>query len=286
MPVVFAAATSHAPGIMAWTEAAPEAQRATVFGAFDEMRRACAAARLDSLIVLTSEHWANFFLDHIGAFCVGRAEQYRGPVEPFLRIETVEIPGDVELATTLIAAAYDNGVEPSFAHELQFDHGTMIPLHLILPEHTVPVVPVIFNTLAAPQPSADRCFAFGRIIGDVARQSHRRIGILATGGLSHDPGERNHGVIDPTFDHVFLDRMARGDGAALRRYARHEFADAGAGAFELLAWIALQGALHGAPGHVLAYEEVVPWATGIGMMLFDVYHPPGRVVDEHQETHR
>ncbi len=286
MPIVFAAATSHAPGITAWTEAAPEAQRATVFGAFDEMRRACAAAQLDSLIVLTSEHWANFFLDHIGAFCVGRAEQYHGPIEPFLRIDTVEIPGDAELATSLIDAAYDNGVEPSFAHELQFDHGTMIPLHLILPEHTIPVVPVIFNTLAAPQPSADRCFAFGRIIGDVARRSRRRVGILATGGLSHDPGERNHGIIDRAFDDVFLDRMARGDEAALRTYTRREFADAGAGAFELLAWIALQGALRGATGRVLAYEEVVPWATGVGMMLFDVDEAPRGIADARQETHR
>jgi hypothetical protein len=47
----------------------------------------------------------------------------------------------------------------------------------------------MFNTLAAPQPNANRCLAFGRVIGRVAAQSQKRIGLIATGGLSHDPGE-------------------------------------------------------------------------------------------------
>ena len=276
MPIVFAAATSHAPGITAWADAAPEAQRNTLFGAFDEVRDACAQAKLDSLVVLTSEHWANFFLDHIGAFCVGQAEHYTGPIEPFLKIEKVVIPGDAALAASIVEAAYDNGVEPSFAHELQLDHGTMVPLHLVTPNHNTPIVPIIFNTLAAPQPSADRSYAFGKIIGDVAQRSSKRIGILATGGLSHDPGERNHGTIDRSFDDTFLDRMSRGDLDALRGYSRAEFAAAGAGSFELLAWIALQGAIGGAPGRVLAYEAVQGWATGVGMMLFDVEKTPVR----------
>ena len=48
----------------------------------------------------------------------------------------------------------DQGIEPSFAYELQFDHGTMVPLSLIMPKMDRPVVPVLFNTLAKPQPSA------------------------------------------------------------------------------------------------------------------------------------
>jgi 2,3-dihydroxyphenylpropionate 1,2-dioxygenase len=137
----------------------------------------------------------------------------------------------------------------------------------------VAVIPVFFNTLAAPQPSARRCYGLGRSIGDFAARSPRRVALIATGGMSHDPGERGHGRIDSTFDSLFLAQMASGDVAALTSYRNTDFAAAGAGSYELLAWIALRGAIGGVPGRALAYEAVVPWATGIGLMAFDIAHP-------------
>jgi aromatic ring-opening dioxygenase catalytic subunit (LigB family) len=268
MPISFACAASHVPGMTAWAEAAPAAQKDRVYGAFGKLRDTLDASGTETLIVLTSEHWANFFLDHIGAFCIGKAEKYAGPVEPWLKIARQEIKGDPALAAELIEAAYDNGFEPSFAQELEFDHGTMVPLHFIAPRMDRPVVPVIFNTLAAPQPSAKRCLELGRVIGEVAARSKKRIGLIATGGLSHDPGERNHGVIDSDFDHKFLDAMSKGDADKLAGYTRAEFAKAGAGAFELLSWVALTGALGGRKGEVVAYEAVPQWATGVGLMNF------------------
>jgi hypothetical protein len=269
MPFVFAAAASHAPGITAWPDAPPAEQRDAVRAALGEMRDELSAAHVDALFVLTSEHWTNFFLDHIGAFCVGRGEGFAGPVEPWLNIAKAVVPGDPQLATGLIEAAYAGGVEPSYAYELEFDHGTMLPLHFLTPAMNVPVVPVFFNTLAFPQPTAARCFAFGKIIGDVARRSPKRIGIVATGGMSHDPGERNHGTIDSAFDQRFLAAMSSGDNATLTAMSTADFTAAGAGAFELLSWIALRGALGAATGRVLGYQAVSAWATGVGYMTFD-----------------
>jgi len=269
MPLVYAAATSHAPGITAWPDAPPVEQRDTVYGAFGTMREHLEAAHVDALVMLTSEHWANFFLDHIGAFCVGRAETFAGPIEPWLRVQKTKVPGNPELATQIIEAAYANGVEPSYAQELEFDHGTMVPLHFLTPAMNVPVVPIVFNTLAFPQPTAKRCYQFGQIIGNVARASSQRIGIVATGGMSHDPAERRHGIIDSDFDRRFFDAMLATDTTALTSITGPEFAAAGAGAFELLAWIALRGAIGAAPGRVLGYEAAHAWATGVGFMTFD-----------------
>ena len=268
MTISFACATSHAPGMTAWADAAPPAQKERIHGGFDRLRRELDASATEVLILLTSEHWANFFLDHIGAFCVGRAASYRGPIEPWLKVDKAEIKGDPALATEIIETSYDDGIEPSFAYELEFDHGTMVPLHFLSPRMDRPVVPVFFNTLAVPQPTARRCLELGRSIGKVAARSHRRIGLIATGGLSHDPGERNHGVIDSDFDHRFMTAMAGGDVKRLSTYSRDELAAAGAGAFELLSWVALAGALGGRKGEVVVYEAVKPWATGIGMMTF------------------
>jgi len=268
MPISYACAVSHAPGMTAWANAAPPAQKDRIYGGFERLRRELDASGTQVLILLTSEHWANFFLDHIGAFCIGRAASYRGPIEPWLQIDKAEIKGDPQLAAELLETSYDEGIEPSFAYELEFDHGTMVPLHFLQPGMDRPVVPIFFNTLAVPQPTARRCLEFGRVIGKVAARSPQRIGLIATGGLSHDPGERNHGVIDSDFDQQFMSAMAGGNTERLARYSRSELAAAGAGAFELLSLVALAGAMDAANGAVVAYEAVKPWATGVGLMSF------------------
>jgi hypothetical protein len=62
--------------------------------------------------------------------------------------------------------------------------------------------------------------------------------------------------------------MAEADVERLAGFSRADFAAAGAGAFELLSWVALTGALAGRKGEVVAYEAVQPWATGVGLMSF------------------
>ena len=272
MTIAFAGALSHAPGILAWTDAAPQGQRERTFAAFDAMRREVDAAKLDELVLFTSEHWANFFLDHISPFCIGRADSYSGPVEPWLKIDKVTLKGSPDLATELLDACYQNDLEPGYSYEMDFDHGTMIPLHFLLPKMNLPVLPIVINTLAKPQPTVRRCMAFGRVVGEVARRSHKRIGIVATGGLSHDPGERNHGLIDRDFDMRFMDAMKSGDLDRLSNYSVEDFAAAGAGAIELLSWVALSAAIPGGcQGEVFAYEPIEQWATGIGAMTFSSY---------------
>jgi hypothetical protein len=100
-----------------------------------------------------------------------------------------------------------------------------------------------------------------------------RIAILATGGLSHDPGERNHGVIDTQFDTKFLERMVAADLEGLAGYTDAELLAAGAGTLELLAWICLAGIMGDAKPRPIAYQPVKPWATGIGMITYGATEP-------------
>lgn len=269
MSLSFACAMGHAPGITAWTEKAPAAQRERLYAAFSELRRRLEAARCEALVVFTAEHWANYFLDHMSPYCIGRAAAYDGPIEPWLRVPRARVPGDPPLAEALLAACQEHDVDLSFAHEMQLDHGTMVPLHFLTPDMSLRVVPIMINTLALPVPEPRRCYRLGQIVREIVHQRAERIGLVATGGLSHDPGERQHGHIDVAFDARFLDRMQRGE-MGPDTYRAADLAAAGAGALELLNWIALAGAVQGNRGEVLAYEAVVPWATGIGAMSFDV----------------
>jgi Catalytic LigB subunit of aromatic ring-opening dioxygenase len=122
MPVVFACAASHAPGMTAWTEAAPKEQADRFLGCYRQLGDMLAASQPDALVAITVEHWANFFLNQMPAFCIGRADHYDGPVEEWLRIPKARVPGDSELGAELLDACLDGGFDPTFSDELLFDH--------------------------------------------------------------------------------------------------------------------------------------------------------------------
>lgn len=184
-------------------------------------------------------------------------------------MEKTTVPGDPDLATALLEHCYQEGFELSFSHDLKLDHGSMVPLSFLVPEMNVKVVPIFFNTLMPPRPTARRCLELGRVLREVLEKSDQRIAVVATGGLSHDPGELNHGFIDTDFDNRFLQAMTSGDTEALAQYSDEEILAAGAGTLELLAWICLAGVMSGAPSRLVAYEAVKPWATGVGVVSYD-----------------
>jgi aromatic ring-opening dioxygenase catalytic subunit (LigB family) len=269
MPIVFAGAASHAPGMTAWAQAAPKEQAEKFLGRYHELGERLAASRPDAIVALTVEHWANFFLNQMPSFCIGRAEHYDGPIEEWLRIPKARVPGDARLAAELIDACLDGGFDPSFSDELLFDHATFLPLHFLTPGMAIPVVPVIVNTLTPPMPSAKRCFQLGQFLGDFLEWQPKRIAMIATGGLSHWPGEAKHGKINVPFDQQFLAALIDGDRSRLTEYTHEQInAEAGSGGHEIRTWIALAGAVQGWKAELLAYEPVVPWATGCGLVAF------------------
>jgi 2,3-dihydroxyphenylpropionate 1,2-dioxygenase len=280
MPIVFACAASHAPGITAWTEAAPKEQAERIVGSYRELGEMLAESRPDALVAITVEHWANFFLSHMPAFCIGRADHYDGPVEEWLKVPKTRIPGDPQLAAEMLDACMDGGADPSFSDELLLDHATMIPLHFLTPNADVPVVPLVINTLTPPMPGPKRCFTLGGLLGTALRNTAKRVAIVATGGLSHWPGEAKAGKINTDFDHRFLNLLIDGDRRQLAEYSHDEIArEAGSGGHEIRTWIALAGALPDWKATLLAYEPVVPWATGYALMSFSPSKRKG-IIDE------
>ena len=269
MSIVFACAASHAPGMTAWPEAAPKEQADRFLGNYRKLGTMLPATKPDALVAITVEHWANFFLNHMPTFCIGRADHYTGPAEEWLRIPKSRVPGDSQLAAELLHACLDGGFDPTFSDELLFDHATMLPLHFVNPNMAVAVVPVIINTLTNPMPSAKRCLAFGELLGKTLEKTKKRVAVIATGGLSHWPGEAKHGKINIAFDKEFLDTLITGDRRVLAEYSHDKInAEAGSGGHEIRTWITLAGALPDWKAELLAYEPVVPWATGCSLVAF------------------
>jgi len=270
MPIVFACAASHAPGITAWTEAAPKEQAETFLRHYREIGERLAAADPDVIVAITVEHWANFFLNNMPSFCIGRAQHYDGPVEEWLKIPQQRIAGDPLLAQEIIDVCLQGDFDPSYSDELLLDHATMLPLHFLNPQMAVPIVPILINTLTVPMPSPRRCFALGHLLGETLTHSSKRIAVISTGGLSHWPGEAKHGKIDVAFDKDFLKTLASNDRTQLAQYTHEEInSHAGSGGHEIRTWIALAGAVPTWAAEVVEYQPITPWATGCALVVFN-----------------
>ena len=269
MPMVFACSVSHTPGIRAWADAPPADQKERFYAGYEVLREKLWAAQPDTILIISSEHFANFFLDCMPAFAIGQAERYFGPIEPWVKIAQGHSRGDPELSKQLLATCYAEGLELNYSSELQLDHGIMIPLSFLDPGRELPVVPLIINCMTYPMPTQKRCYELGRTLEKVLRSQERRVAVVGAGGLSHAPGERMHGDIDSEFDRAFLGQLESGDVEAFTGYSDEVLESRGLGTHEIRTWVALAGVANGARATTIFYEPVVEWATGCALLYYE-----------------
>ena len=258
MTLVFAGACSHAPGITGRADRASPEHVDAVHGGFERLRRAIEDARPDALIVVAAEHFANFFMDNMPAYCMGMAEYYEGPIEDeaFLRIPHTRIPGAPELSRRLIERVLDD-VDVAYAEEWKFDHGVMVPLHFVTPGYDLPIVPVNINCQGPPLSPMHRVYEFGRALRRACDSVPERIALIGTGGISHWPATPDSGRINEAWDRAFLDRFIDNRRDELIAYTDEEvYRDGGQGGFEIRTFVAVAGATEGATGELWLYLPV------------------------------
>ena len=272
MSLEFAGALVHAPGMTGRRDTAPEDEVRPFFASLEDLRERIEAARLDALILITAEHFANFFMDNMPAFCIGLADSFPGPVEDegFLKIPRTEVPGAPALARALSEAIIDE-IDLAYSEEMVLDHGAMVPLHFLTPAMDLPVIPIIVNCLKPPLPTMKRCHALGRAIRAATDARGERIGLLGTGGLSHWPAMPGSGRVNAEWDLRFIDDFVHNRRDALLAYRDDEMvAEAGPGAHEIRAWVAVSGATEGAGGELIYYKPLPCFAIGGAVATMEI----------------
>ena len=268
--LTFVYAASHTPVMLNFADRIPADERNEVFAAYRAMGKDCAAAQPDVLVVLSNDHVHNFFLDNFPALCIGTSERYETPIEHWLNAERRVLRGDQALGSYLLQSALDAGFDPAFSMELVLDHGSLTPLELAGFDPRLPIVPVLINCVQPPMPTMRRCYDFGRFLGAAidAYDGADRVGILATGGISHDIATPRMGMVNRDFDETFLDLLAGGDHDAAVAYATEFVHTAGNGAEEVRMWLTALGAARGCTFEPLFYRAINDWYTGIGIGRF------------------
>jgi protocatechuate 4,5-dioxygenase beta chain len=185
----------------------------------------------------------------------------------------ITLPCHAAIAKISLAGLIERGFDFSFVEkmtplarpEIGLGHAfTRISQMMRLVEGGIPIIPIFTNAYHPPLPSAARCYALGQALRDVFADRPERIAIYGSGGLSHDPRGPKAGWVDEKLDRFVLDRIAQGDGAALKRLFTPEIASFGAGTGEIRNWVAVAGAYAGVKATVVDYIPARHAVTGLG----------------------
>lgn len=136
------------------------------------------------VVIFSPDHYNGFFYRLMPPFCIGSAATgvgdygtYAGPLD---------VPA--ALADEMAAAAWDSGVDVALSAAMDVDHGTVQPLEVLFGDAASrPVIPVFVNSVATPLGPLKRTRALGTAVGEYLGTLDKRVLIVGSGGLSHDP---------------------------------------------------------------------------------------------------
>ena len=277
--LVGAFAASHGPLIIRnWQNLKTEDQQ-SVSAAFSELGRRVKAARPDVLIVISPDHWTNFFIDNLPSICVGVGEVNEGPNEPWMKdFPHREIPGHPRFAQHILDTALEHDFDPSVSHRLILDHGFCIPLWKAGIDALPAIVPVILNDIEPPFPTVRRCYAWGEVLAKAIASypEDLRVAVMGTGGLSHSIGEPTMGVVEEEFDRDCLRLFASSKPRPLVDFLTKRLPTVGNGASEIRNWIAAHGVAGGNGFELINYKAIPELYVGFGVAAWKLTPPPSR----------
>lgn len=268
-------AMAHAPGVTGWLDACPAEEQAAIRAGYEGLARTMRAARPDVIVGVANDHLLNLPLKHPPHWRIDCAAEWDGPAEFFkawLKQPGYHVRGMPEVAEAIAREAIGAGTKLDRGHGLLFDDNWSVPLWYL--GYDVPIVPIHMNCINPPVPDPAECVAFGKELRRIVRgvlPAGLRVGLMATGGLSHEPGGPRYFTMDARFDRWFLDLMAESDETRVLREATVERMNeaGGGGTTELLAWMVAMAAAGGAPARTEFYVASPEMRCGIGGSVWE-----------------
>ena len=219
------------------------------FDGYPPVRAWLGRVKPDVAVVFYQDHGLNFFLDKMPTFAVGAAAEYRNADEGWGLPTQRSLRGDAPLSWHIIESLIADEFDITTCQEMLVDHAFTLPLKLLWPEGDCPVrvVPVEVNTVQHPAPSAKRCLAMGRAVGQAIASwpEDLRVVVMGTGGLSHQLDGTRAGFINKDYDKLCMDKLIN-EPDALTGHSNSEIVElAGSQGLEIINWLACRGALGG-----------------------------------------
>jgi hypothetical protein len=133
------------------------------------------------------------------------------------------VQGHPGLVVAVLTGLMKRGFDPAFSMDMPkpdkgIGHAILRPWESIT-DHQTAVLPILLNCYYAPQPTAVRCYEFGKALREAIEDYPEdiRVAVVGSGGLWHTPGAKQ-AYLDEDFDRTSLKFLEVGD---IRGMAEH-----------------------------------------------------------------
>ena len=136
------------------------------------------------VVIFAPDHYNGFFYRTMPPFCIGTDAEgvgdygtHKGPLD---------VPEAIAVACAKAVLAA--GVDVAISAHMDVDHGTVQPLEKLFGSAKArPVIPIFINSVATPLGPLHRCRTLGTAVGNYLAGLNKRVLVVGSGGLSHDP---------------------------------------------------------------------------------------------------
>lgn len=158
--------------------------RLAIEQAISSARTAIQAFAPEICVIFFPDHYNAFSYRNMPQICVGAKARTIGDYG--IPVFDLNVPESLALGT--VEALLGEGFDPAISYDMRVDHAVAQPLTLLFDEPSgLPVIPVFVNSAAVPLGPFERSWDLGSAVGRYLRSLKRRVLILGSGGLSHDP---------------------------------------------------------------------------------------------------
>jgi 2,3-dihydroxyphenylpropionate 1,2-dioxygenase len=244
--VIGGAMLPHAPQFFTMPETEDRETVERVKAVAAEIGAKLKAMAPDLWIIFSNDHAEQFFHKAAPPFTVHVGGEASGAFAG--REFRWKIPS--EIGFELVRQMYRQGFDPAFTSTANIDYAIGIPLtHLGV---NGPVLPIYVNAYLPPQPTIERCYAFGQAVARIVSALGLRTAVVASGGMSHFPGTERYSHPELSWDKQALEKLAAGNLKSLIGYDESVLDEAGN--VELRCWAAAAGALGERKPEIVAME--------------------------------
>ncbi|CAD6529394.1 2,3-dihydroxyphenylpropionate/2, 3-dihydroxicinnamic acid 1,2-dioxygenase [Paraburkholderia hiiakae] len=142
------------------------------------------AYKPDLIVAFAPDHFNGFFYDVMPPFCIGARADAIGDFKSMAG--TLPVPED--LAHKLAENVLDADIDVALSYRMQVDHGCAQALEVLTGGlDRYPVIPVFINSVAPPMATLRRARLLGDAIGRFFSRSDKRVLVVGSGGISHEP---------------------------------------------------------------------------------------------------
>lgn len=275
--VIWGLATSHVPSIGAAMDnnKTEDPYWKPLFDGYAPARAWMADHTPDVAIIVYNDHANAIDLAMTPTFAIGTADKYTVADEGWGPRQVPVVKGAPELSRHLLGSLIDDGFDMTVCQELEVDHGLTVPLSVYCPdpgeEWPCAVVPLLVNVIQYPQPTAARCLALGEALGRAIRSFPEdiKVAVFGTGGMSHQLAGARAGLINETFDRMFL-KAIETDPESLAALSREDYVrEAGSEGIEMIMWLIMRGALGSDISRIHETYHVPASNTAAALALFE-----------------